>query len=79
MAHLQTLETVATQGQAASRQALGPLVTTPVFIDLVNHGLLVNRLIGEHVTGNPDTRRNAWQLSEAGEEALRAVAGDDPR
>lgn len=72
--HLQTLQAVAAHRETASRQALGPLFTTPEFVDLVNQGLVVNQLLGERGRDDtkPDTRGNGWRLSEAGEEALRA-------
>lgn len=72
--HLQTLEEVAANGETATREALGPLVTTAAFIELVNLGLLVNELDGARVKDEPDTRSNVWRLTEAGRGALDSIA-----
>lgn len=67
---LQTLEAVAAKGETATREALGPLVTTAAFIELVNLRLLANKLDGARSEDKPDTRTNVWEVTEAGTAAL---------
>jgi hypothetical protein len=63
--HLRALEAVGRSG--ATRQALGDLVTTGEFVDLINYGLVTNRLADlREDTDTPDDRSNVWYLTEAG-------------
>lgn len=69
--HLRALRTVGASG--ALREALGELVTTTEFIELVNDCLVVNTLVGTQIDKNaPDARSNMWRLTEAGTSALAA-------